>query len=123
MFGLRSRALRTVFLWQGLATLVVASIAAVVAGMHGAVSAALGGGTSMLAGLVAGLLVQRRKTKVAGDMLFAAITAEAVRIALMLVALGLIFAIYDDVVPGSLIGAFIVTVLVFSMAFFVRENR
>jgi len=90
--------------------------------MHGAISAVLGGLVAMLAGVAAGLLVQRGKAKTAGGMLVAAITAEAVRIALMLAFLGLIFATYTQVVAGGLIGAFIVAVLIFSMAFFVREN-
>ena len=123
MLGLQSKALITVFRWQALATVAVAAIALAVAGLHGAISAGLGGATSMLAGVVAGLLIQRRKAKVAGDMIVAAITAEAARIGLMMGGLWLIFVTYDKVVPGSLIGAFIVTVLIFSMAFFVRENK
>lgn len=123
MFGLQSKALITVFWWQAVATVLVVAIAMVIAGLHGAISAALGGATSMMAGVVAGLLLQRRKSKVAGDIVVAAITAEAVRIGLMLASLWLIFATYDRVVSGSLIGAFIVTVLIFSMAFFVRENN
>lgn len=122
MFGLRSKALRTVFWWQALATAAVAVIAAIAAGKHGAISAVLGGLATMVAGLAAGLLVQRGKAKTAGDMLVAAITAEAVRIALMLAFLWSVFATYAEVVAGGLIGAFIVTVLIFSMAIFVREN-
>ena len=41
MFGLQSKALKTVFRWQALATAVIAVIAAIVAGMHGAISAVL----------------------------------------------------------------------------------
>ncbi len=122
MLGLRSKALRTVFWWQALATAVMVVIAALSAGKHGAISAALGGATSMVSGVAAGLLIQRGKAKTAGDMLFAAFTAEAVRIGLMLAFLWLIFATYAQVVAGGLIGAFIVTVPIFSMAFFVREN-
>lgn len=125
MLGLRSKALKTVFWWQALAMAVVVVIAAVSTGTHGAISAALGGGTSMVAGVVAGLLIQRGnagKTKTAGNMLVAAITAEGVRIGLMLALLWLIFSNYKQVIPGALIGAFVVTVLIFSMAFFVREN-
>jgi ATP synthase protein I len=123
MFGLQNKALNTVFWWQALATALVMLVAMVVAGVHGAVSAALGGSVSMVAGVAAGLLLQRRKAKVAGDILFVAISAEAVRIGLMLGGLWMIFATYDKVVSGSLLGAFIVTVLIFSMAFFVRENK
>ena len=54
MLGLQSKALITVFWWQALATLVIAAIAGWVAGMHGAISAILGGTTSMMAGLAAG---------------------------------------------------------------------
>ena len=125
MLGLRSKALKTVFWWQALAMAVIVAIAAVSTGMHGAISAALGGATSMVAGVVAGLLIQRGnkgETRTAGNMLVAAITAEGVRIGLMLALLWLIFANYEQVIPGALIGAFVVTVLIFSMAFFVREN-
>ena len=125
MLGLRSKALKTVFWWQALAMAVIVVIAAVSTGMHGAISAALGGGTTMVAGVVAGLLIQRGnsgKTKTAGNILVAAITAEGVRIGLMLALLWLIFSNYKQVIPGALIGAFVVTVLIFSMAFFVREN-
>ena len=122
MLGLRSKALRTVFWWQALATALIAVIAALAAGMHGGISAALGGLTAMVAGVAAGLLIQRGKAKTASDMLVAAITAEAVRIGVMLAFLWLIFATYKQVVPGGLIGAFLVAVLIFSMAFFVRDN-
>jgi len=122
MLGLRSKALRTVFWWQALATAVIAAIAFFVAGMHGGISAVLGGLTAMVAGVAAGLLIQRGRAKTAADMLVAAITAEAVRIGVMLAFLWLIFATYKQVVPGGLIGAFLVAVLIFSMAFFVRDN-
>jgi F0F1-type ATP synthase assembly protein I len=122
MLGLRSKALRTVFWWQALATSVIAVAAALAAGVHGGISAVLGGSTAMVAGVAAGLLIQRGKAKTAPDMLIAAITAEAVRIGVMLAFLWLIFATYKQVVPGGLIGAFLVAVLIFSMAFFVRDN-
>ena len=77
----------------------------------------------MMAGVAAGLLLQRRRTRIAGDMGVVAIIAEAVRVGLMFASLGIIFASYDKVVSGSLIGAFIVTVLIFSTAFFVRDKN
>lgn len=107
---------------QAAATLVIAALAWLVAGVHGAMSATLGGLVTMLAGVAAGLLIQRKSGKTAGEILFAAITAEAVRIGFILIGLWLIFATYDKLVPGSLIGAFIITVLIFSMAFFIRED-
>ncbi len=122
MLGLRSKALKTVLWWQALATAVIAVIAALVAGMHGAISAVLGGATTIVAGIAAGLLIQRGKARTAADMLVVAIVAEAVRIGLMLALLVLAFAAYKQVVPGGLIGAFIVTAFIFTMAILVREK-
>ena len=123
MLGLKNKALVVVFRWQAMATAIVAAMAAAVSGMHGAISAILGGVITMIAGLAAGVLVERRKGKSAGEMLFAAITAEGVRIALILAGLWMVFANYKEVVSGGLIAAFITTVVIFSMAFFVRENK
>jgi F0F1-type ATP synthase assembly protein I len=123
MLGMQSKALTKVFWWQAQATATIALVAGMVAGQHGVISAALGGATSMMAGVAAGLLLQRRRTRIAGDMVVVAIIAESVRVGLMLASLGIIFASYDKVVSGSLIGAFVVTVLIFSMAFFVRDEK
>ena len=123
MLGLKNKALVVVFRWQAMATAIVAAMAAAVSGMHGAIAAILGGVITMIAGLAAGVLVERRKGKSAGEMLFAAITAEGVRIALILAGLWMVFANYKEVVSGGLIAAFITTVVIFSMAFFVRENK
>ena len=123
MLGTQSKALTKVFWWQAQATAAIALVAGMVAGQHGVISAALGGATSMMAGVAAGLLLQRRRTRIAGDMVVVAIIAEAVRVGLMFASLGIIFASYDKVVSGSLIGAFIVTVLIFSTAFFVRDKN
>lgn len=123
MLGLKNKALVVVFRWQAVATAIIAVLAVMIAGVHGAVSAILGGAITMIAGWAAGILVERRKGKSAGEMLFAAITAEGVRIGLILAGLWAVFASYKEVVSGSLIAAFITTVVIFSMAFFVRENK
>lgn len=51
----------------------------------------------------------------------AALTAEAVKIGLIAMLLWLVLANYDGVVVPAFIGSFLVTVLIFAMAFFVRE--
>ncbi len=125
MLRLQSKALRTVLWWQVVATAVLAGVAQWLADGHGAISAALGGLTSITAGVVAGLVMQRGGViykKTAAEMLVIAMTAEGIRIGLMMGLLWLVFVKYDKVMPGWLIGTFIVTVLIFSMAFFVREN-
>jgi hypothetical protein len=50
-----------------------------------------------------------------------ALRAEAVKIGLALVLLWLVLANYPQVAVGILLGTFVVTMLIFSMAFFVRE--
>lgn len=106
-----------------MATAVIAAVAALLAGVHGGISAALGGLASMVAGVVAGLLLQAGKARTAADMVVVAIVAEVVRIVVMLAFILLVLTTYKQVVPGGLIGAFIVTVLIFSMAILVRENK
>ena len=51
MVGLQSKAIRTVLRWQLVATALLAVTAGLVMGSRGAVSAALGGGVSFIAGL------------------------------------------------------------------------
>lgn len=115
-----SKPIRTVMLWQALATTAATLIAAWFAGLHGAISAALGGGICIIAGLVSVWLAARSKTGSAGEALYGAVRAEGVRIGLMLSLLWLVLANYESVVALGLIGTFIVTVLIYTMAVFVR---
>jgi ATP synthase protein I len=50
-----------------------------------------------------------------------ALRAEAVKLALALLLLWLVLANYNDAVVGALIASFVVTLLIFGMAFFVRD--
>ena len=97
-------------------------LSAWLAGIHGAVSAALGGSIGIVAGLVFVALAARSKTKSAGEALYGALRAEAVKLVLMLVLLWIALATYRDVVAIGLIGTFIATVLIFTMAILVREK-
>ena len=117
-----SKPVRAVIVWQLLATMVVAAFAGWIAGGHGAISAALGGGINVFASLVFGWIAGKSGKGSAGEALYGALRAEAVRIVLMLSLLGLVLAYYKAVVAPVLIGAFIVTVLVFTMAVFVRDR-
>jgi len=47
--------------------------------------------------------------------------AEAVKLGIAVLLLWLVLANYAEVVVGVFVGAFIVTMLIFAMAFFVRE--
>jgi len=119
--GLRSRALRTVLGWQLLATAALAAISGLAVGQHGAVSAALGGLVSFVAGLgFAGVASASRKDS-AGLAMLAALRAEAVKIVLIVALLWVALSVYKNMVVVAFIGTFIVTTIVFALALFVRE--
>ena len=117
-----SRPIRTVVAWQLAATAGLAALSAVLAGEQGAVSAALGGGISIVAGLPAAVVASRGKAGSAGGVVVGALAAEALKLGLAVILLWLVMANYDAAVVAALIGAFVVTLLIFSMAFFVREH-
>jgi len=116
------RPVRTVLKWQLLATAVTVAAGASFAGVHGAASAALGGLVSIVAGLSAGLVAAaggRRNS--AGEVLLRALTAEGVKLGLIAVLLWVVLATYSKVVVPAFLGSFMLTALIFAMAFFVRE--
>jgi ATP synthase protein I len=115
------RPIRTVLVWQMLATALMALAAAWLAGKHGALSAAAGGAVSIVAGLASALVASLSKAKSAGGILVGALRAEAVKLGAALILLWLVLANYGEAAVGVLLGAFVVTMLIFSMAFFVRE--
>jgi ATP synthase protein I len=117
-----SKPIRTVLRWQLVATTVLTLLAGALAGAHGAASAALGGAVSLCAGWASGVVAARRRAKSAGEVLVGALQAESVKIGLIVVLLGLVFATYDEVVVAAFLGSFVATALIFSMAFFVREH-
>lgn len=116
-----SKPIRTVLLWQLAATAALALAAALPAGKHGAISAAAGGGISVIAGLAAAFVASRGIAKSAGGVVVGALTAEAVKLGLAVLLLWLVLTNYGDAVVAALIGSFVATMLVFAMAFFVRE--
>jgi ATP synthase protein I len=113
--------IRTVLIWQLAATALMTLAAAWLAGRHGAISAAAGGAVSIVAGLASALVASLSKAKSAGGVLLGALRAEAVKLGAALILLWLVLANYGQAAVGVLLGAFVVTMLIFSMAFFVRE--
>jgi ATP synthase protein I len=111
----------TVLKWQVAATALIAAAAALMTGVHGAVSAVAGGAVSIAAGMAAALVAMLGKGNSAGGMLVGALRAEAVKIGLALLLLWLVLSNYPQAAVGALLGTFVVTTLIFSMAFFVRE--
>lgn len=115
------RPIRTVLMWQLGATAVMALVAGLVADMPSALSAAAGGGVSIIAGLASALVASLGRGKSVGGVLAGALRAEAVKLGLALLLLWLVLANYEQTVVAVFLGAFVVTMLIFSMAFFVRE--
>ena len=117
------RPIRTVLRWQLLVTAALTLVAGLVAGAHGALSAALGGAVSMCAGGVSAVVATLGNTRSAAGSVVSALRAEGVKIALIVGLLWLVLAIYAEVVAPAFFGSFMATILIFSMAFFVREHE
>ena len=116
-----SKPIRTVLRWQLWATAILTLAAGLIAGVDGALSAALGGLVSVVAGAVSGLVASKARADSAGGVVVAALTAEGVKIVLIVLLLWLVLMMYKGVVAVAFLGAFIVTVVIFALAFFVRE--
>ena len=115
------RPIRTVLVWQLAATAVIALAAAALSGTSAALSAGAGGAVSMLAGLASAVVASLSNANSAGGVLAGALRAEAVKLGVALLLLWLVLANYENAVVAVFLGAFVVTMLIFSMAFFVRE--
>lgn len=122
---LKTKPIRTVLRWQVIATAVVAAIAWVWAGGHGAVSAMLGGVVNLAAGVVYAFLLGlgpgTARAPGGGAALIAMFRAEAGKLLVIIGGLWLVLSMYGDIVPAAFFTAFVITVIAFSMAFFVRD--
>lgn len=116
-----NKPIRTVFRWQLGVTVAMCLVAGAAAGAHGAFSAVAGGLISMAAGAASAFAASRSAGKSAGGLVLGALRAEAVKLGLATILLWTVLVNYDEVVAAALIGTFIVTIVIFAMAFFVRE--
>jgi ATP synthase protein I len=123
VIGLRSKAIRTVLRWQLVATAALAVIAGLVAGWHGALSAALGGLVSFAAGLGFAGMASLARSDSAGNVVIAALRAEAVKIVLIVLLLWLVMTTYKNIVVIAFFASFIVATVLFSAAALVREDK
>ncbi len=119
--GMLARPIRTALQWQLVAAAVLTLAAAVAAGVHGALSAALGSAVSVCAGWASGVVASRGRAQSAGEVLIGALMAEGVKIGLIAILLWLVLSTYREVVLLAFLGSFVATILIFAMAFFVRE--
>jgi ATP synthase protein I len=119
--GALRKPIRTVMRWQLIATAALTLAGGILAGVDGALSAALGGAVSLCAGWGSAVVASKGKAQSAGEVLIGALVAEGVKIGLIVLLLWLVLATYEGVVAPAFFGSFLVTVLIFGMAFFVRE--
>jgi ATP synthase protein I len=119
MLNLRSRALRRVLAAQAAVTVAGAAAAGGLVDGHAAASAGIGGGVGLASGLAfAAMISLSRPAVTAGDALRVALRAEAVKVLVIVALLWLAFKLYAGLVPLALIGAFIASVMIFSLAAF-----
>ncbi len=114
--------IRTVLRWQLVATALAVVVVGWLAGVHGALSAALGGAISMTGGLAAAWFALRKPASDAATAISSALVAEALKVLLLVAGLAAVFVLYKNVVAIGLIATFTVTTILFSMALFVKET-
>ena len=118
---LSTRPYRAVLLWQAAATLIIAAIAGAWAGVHGALSAVLGGVINLSAGVVYAFVLAIAPPRTAGATIAALFRAEAAKILVIIALLWLVLSTYREAVLPALMAAFIVTVLLFRIALVIRD--
>jgi len=116
-----SRPIRVVLGWQIAATAALTLVAGILAGVHGAVSAALGGSVSVCAGWASAQVAMTGTADSAGGVLVNALKAEGIKFGVIVVLLALVLAFYAQAVVLALLGSFMATMLIFALAFFVRD--
>jgi F0F1-type ATP synthase assembly protein I len=117
-----NRPARVVLGWQAAATAAIALVAAYLVGAQGALSAALGGAISMIASLVFIAMTRGRQVRSAERVLLTALRAEGAKVVSIIVLLWLVLSWYTQIVTVAFFTAFAVSVIVSSLAFFVRER-
>lgn len=115
--------IRTVLRWQLIATGVLALVAGLVWGFHGALSAVLGGAVNVVAGGVYGWRVSRGEARTAGEAVATLFRAWGMKVLLIVLQLLLVMQFYKDIVHAAFLAAFVVTVAVFSAAITVRDDK
>ena len=121
MVLVQSKAIRTVLRWQIIATGAMTLVLGLLMSVHGAVSALLGGLVSICAGISFSVVVSLSKSTSLAGTLVTAFRAEAAKIIVAVGLLWFVFATYEHVVAIGFIGSFTISILIFGMAFFVRE--
>ena len=113
--------MRIALRWQIVATAALGLLAWLCAGVHGAISAVLGGVINQVADLAFAMLVSGGRIRSAGNTLRKLIRAESARIVLIVFPMGWVLASYKDVAHVIFFVSFAVSVVVFRMAILISE--
>ncbi len=122
--------LRISLAWQLVSTIVLAVAGAWFSGVHGAISSVFGGVVAIAGGLAFAWLAAGQKTpqnlpeassEAAWNGLTRIFKAEAAKVGVIVVLLWLVLATYKEVLVLWFIGTFILAVIIFSMAIFLRN--
>ena len=81
----------------------------------------LGGGVNVFAGVVFATLVRFGGEQTAAATVRTMIRADAAKITVIVLQLGLVLTNYPDIVAGAFIAAFVITVLVAQAAILIRD--
>ena len=119
---IEGKPVRTVLRWQLYATAGSMLTAGLWMGLHGALSAFLGGFINLSAGAVFGWVATRGRKSTPAEALVELFRAEAAKVALIVAQLWVVLVSYKQLVPAPFFGTFVLTVIFFSMAFFVRDR-
>ncbi|HEX4332120.1 MAG TPA: ATP synthase subunit I [Usitatibacter sp.] len=114
--------IRTVVRWQVTVTAALTVVAALVWGRDGAISAALGGAINIVAGWVYGWRAAQGEARTAGEALRTILRAEAIKVLLIIVGLGLVLTNYREIVHVAFFASFVITVGVFAAAIAVPDT-
>ena len=120
---IEGKAIRTVLRWQLYATAAAMLLAGMWLGPHGAASALLGGLINLTAGAVFGWVATHSRKATAGETMLALLRAEAAKVGLIVAQLWAVLVTYKQLVLAPFFGTFILTVIFFSMAFFVSDRQ
>ena len=113
---------RTVLKWQLYTTAALMLIAGYWWGPHGALSALSGGLINLTAGTVFGLIATHSSRRTLGEAMTALMRAEVGKVALIVAQLWVVLVYYKQLMLAPFFVTFMVTVICFSMAIFVRER-
>ena len=122
MSWIKNRPLYIVLRVQLLVAMVVAVVVWYFLGMHGAISALLGGLVSVISSAAFAIIISRHKGYTAGETIRTALRAESVKIILTVSLLWLVFKFYENVNAPAFIGTFILAVLVHSFALLIADD-